>query len=193
MHRVVRGLPTGGQGSKVYVLCAEPKEYQHFRPGIWPGGSGARSRIGDRGDREIVYVPNLYVPFPAPREKFEKKNKVCVRFLASSFGVPWTWYIDPFRASRPKWGRKRPKNGFWPHLKNGGKMARKMRKMARKMENIARKWNFGPFFPFSGPCFPHFSGEAKIHFSAIFVPISARRPEMDLYTTSRGFLAPSSH
>ena len=24
-------------------------------------------RIGDRGDREIVYVPNVYVPFPAPR------------------------------------------------------------------------------------------------------------------------------
>ena len=25
--RVARGLPTSGQGSKVYVLCAEPKEY----------------------------------------------------------------------------------------------------------------------------------------------------------------------
>ena len=23
-------------------------------------------RIGERGDREIVYVPNVYVPFPAP-------------------------------------------------------------------------------------------------------------------------------
>ena len=37
-----RGLPTGGQGSKVYVLCAEPKEHKHFRPGTRPGGSGTR-------------------------------------------------------------------------------------------------------------------------------------------------------
>ena len=28
--RVARGLPTGGQGSKVYVLCAEPKEHNIF-------------------------------------------------------------------------------------------------------------------------------------------------------------------
>ena len=60
------GLPTGGQGSKVYVLCAEPKEHKRFRPGAWPGGIGfPAGRIGDRGDREIVYVPNVYVPFPA--------------------------------------------------------------------------------------------------------------------------------
>ena len=37
--RVARGLPTGGQRSKVYVLCAEPKEHKHFRPGTRPGGS----------------------------------------------------------------------------------------------------------------------------------------------------------
>ena len=37
--RVARDLPTGGQGSKVYVLCAEPKEHKHFRPGTRPGGS----------------------------------------------------------------------------------------------------------------------------------------------------------
>ena len=69
------GLPTGwpgvsrpgGQGSKVYVLCAEPKEYKHFRPGTRPGGFGyPAGRIGDRGDREIVCVPNVYVPFLAP-------------------------------------------------------------------------------------------------------------------------------
>ena len=65
--RVARGLPTGGQGSKVYVLCAETKEHKHFRPGTWPGGFGyPAGRIGDQGDREIVYVPNVYVPFPAP-------------------------------------------------------------------------------------------------------------------------------
>ena len=65
--RVGGGLPTGGQGSKVYVLCAEPKEHKHFRPGTRLGGIGfPAGRIGDRGDRGIVYVPNVYVPFPAP-------------------------------------------------------------------------------------------------------------------------------
>ena len=67
--RVARGLPTGGQGSRVYVLCAELKEHKHFRPGTRPGGFGfPAGRIGDRGDREIVYVPNVYVPFPALKE-----------------------------------------------------------------------------------------------------------------------------
>ena len=61
------GLLTGGQGSKVCVLCAEPKENKCFRPGTRPGGIGfPAGRIGDWGDREIVYVPNVYVPFPAP-------------------------------------------------------------------------------------------------------------------------------
>ena len=72
---MARGLPTGGQGSKVYVLCAEPKEHKHFRPGTRPGGFGyPAGRIGDRSDREIVHVPNVYVPFPAPREKYLSVN-----------------------------------------------------------------------------------------------------------------------
>ena len=55
--RVARALPTSGQGSKVYVLCAEPKEHKHFRPGTPAGKIGyPAGRIGDRGDREIVYV-----------------------------------------------------------------------------------------------------------------------------------------
>ena len=67
--RVARGLLTGGQGSKVYVLCAEPKEHKPFRPGTRPGGSGTRPGGSvPGGDRAIVYVPNVYVPFPAPRE-----------------------------------------------------------------------------------------------------------------------------
>ena len=54
--------------SKVYALCAEPNEHKRFRPGTRPGGIGfpAGYPDGDRGDREIVYVPNVYVPFPAP-------------------------------------------------------------------------------------------------------------------------------
>ena len=31
-------------------------------------------RIGDRGDREIVYVPNVYVPFPAPSYLLSKQG-----------------------------------------------------------------------------------------------------------------------
>ena len=59
---MARGLPTGGQGSKVYVLCAEPKEHKHFRPGTRPGGFGyPAGRIGDRGDQEIVYVPKMFM------------------------------------------------------------------------------------------------------------------------------------
>ena len=50
------------------MLCAEPKEHKRFRPGARPGGIGfPAGRIGDRRDREIVYVPNVYVPFPASR------------------------------------------------------------------------------------------------------------------------------
>ena len=54
------GLPTGCPGSNVYVLCAEPKEH---RPSGYPAG-----RVGDRGYQEMVYVPNVYVPFQAPRK-----------------------------------------------------------------------------------------------------------------------------
>ena len=93
--------------------------------------------------------------------------------------------IDPFRASGPKWGRKWPKNGYWPHLKNGGSMARKMGKMAR---NSIFEPFWAHFFHFPGQ-FSHFPGRfrpicqvrPKSIFSAIFVPISGRRPEMDLY------------
>ena len=58
----------GGEGSNVYVLCAEPKEHKQFRPGTRPGGS-----VTEVTEKlfmyqtlcvcEIVYVPNLYVPF----------------------------------------------------------------------------------------------------------------------------------
>ena len=92
--RVGGGLPTGGQGSKVYVLCAEPKEHKRFRPVTRPGGIGfPAGRIGDRGDREIVYVPNVYVPFPAaniapnfplePPERTWKQPEPCLLLFSS--------------------------------------------------------------------------------------------------------------
>ena len=75
-------------------------------------------------------------------------------------------------------GRKWPKNGFGRHLDNGGAMARTMGKWPEIpfFEPLSRQ-----FFPFSGPFPPHCPGEAKIHFLAIFVLISGRRPAMDLY------------
>ena len=45
--RVGGGLPTGGQGSRVYVLCAEPKEHKRFSFG-YPAG---RNRVPGREDR----------------------------------------------------------------------------------------------------------------------------------------------
>ena len=35
----VRGGGFSRPGSNVYVLCAEPKEHEQFRPGTRPGGS----------------------------------------------------------------------------------------------------------------------------------------------------------
>ena len=89
--RVARGLPTGGQGSKVYVLCAEPKEHKHFRPGTRPGGSGTRpGGSGTRGDQETVYVPNVYVPFLAPssclHQKFAQIPSACFVFILGKRG-----------------------------------------------------------------------------------------------------------
>ena len=47
-----------GQWSNVYVLCAEPKDINISVR--YPAG-----RTGDQGDRDIVYVSNVYVPFLA--------------------------------------------------------------------------------------------------------------------------------
>ena len=86
------GLPTGGQGSKVYVLCVEPKEHKRFRPGARAGG------IGDRGDREIVYVP-----FPAPNVSFH--NNLChllfhVRSFPGGFGKHLIAELPCFNSDR---------------------------------------------------------------------------------------------
>ena len=67
------------------MLCAEPKEHKRFRPSTRPGGIGfPAGRIGDRGDREIVYVPNVYVPFPAP-SKFSTESEFATE-VAQRYG-----------------------------------------------------------------------------------------------------------
>ena len=73
----------------------------------------------------------------------------------------------------PKWGRKWPRNGFWHQLENGPENGKKGPKLAQN--------EISDHFPIFRTIFPQFPSEAKIHFSAIFVPISGRRPEMSLY------------
>ena len=64
--RLARGLPTGGQGSKVDVLCAtaEPKEHKHFRTGTRPGGSGARPGGSVTGVTEKLFMCQMFTCGP---------------------------------------------------------------------------------------------------------------------------------
>ena len=72
------GLPTGwpgvsrpvARGQKFMCCVRNPRSISIFVrvPGREDIGYPA-GRICDRGDREIVYVPNVYVPFPAPKEQ----------------------------------------------------------------------------------------------------------------------------
>ena len=67
-----RGLPTGGQGSKVYVLRAEPKEHKHFR-GYRVGRIGYPARrIGDRVTEKLFMCQmfiSLFRPLMIENEK----------------------------------------------------------------------------------------------------------------------------
>ena len=63
---MARGLPTGGQGSKVYVLCAEAKEHKHFRPGTRPGGSGTRPGGSVTGVTEILFMCQMFMCLVRP-------------------------------------------------------------------------------------------------------------------------------
>ena len=55
------GSRPGGQGSNVYVLCAEPKEHKHFCPGTRPEGSvtGVTKKLIMCQMFITVYVPFL--------------------------------------------------------------------------------------------------------------------------------------
>ena len=73
--RVQGGLPTGWPGvsrpvvrGQKFMCCARnPSNINIFVrvPGQEDWAPG-RIQFGDRGDREIVHVPKVYVPFPAP-------------------------------------------------------------------------------------------------------------------------------
>ena len=90
--RVARGLPTGGQGSKVYVLCAEPKEHKHFRPDTRPGGSGTRPG-------GLVTGKHLLRQNFPPRENWVKRENFPSEgyfSLENSFLFPSRWPVFPW-------------------------------------------------------------------------------------------------
>ena len=139
-----------------------------------------------------VYAKNVYVVFSVPMELVFGKEKdddhdqdplpkdICM--LCKRCPGPHYRCALPRRRERmtmtPRFPQERlAANGG----ENGPENEKNGPENGKNSPKMVRKWNLGPFFSFSGPCFPHFSGEAKIHFSAIFVPISGRRPEMDLY------------
>ena len=78
---MARGLPTGGQGSKVYVLCAEPKEQKHFRPGTRPGGSGTRSGGSTEVTEKLfmcqMFMCQMFMCLFRPLEKPLDSQEIC--------------------------------------------------------------------------------------------------------------------
>ena len=75
LDRVARRLLTGGQGSKVYVLCAEPKENKYFRPGTRPGGSGTRPGGSVTGVTEKLSMCQMFICLFRPLYTAEKATK----------------------------------------------------------------------------------------------------------------------
>ena len=70
------GLPTGVEGSKVYVLCAEPKEHKRFRPVTRPGGIGfPAGRIGDRGVTEKLFMCQMFMCLFRPLERGKSSSE----------------------------------------------------------------------------------------------------------------------
>ena len=99
--RVARGLPTGGQGSKVYVLCAEPKEYKQFRPGTRPGGSGTRPGVPVTGVTEKLFMCQMFMClFSSPKKAHKHKEM-----------GPQNWTSDP----TPKTPLDAPPSKFFMH------------------------------------------------------------------------------
>ena len=81
--RVARGLPTGGQGSKVYVLFAEPKEHQHLGSGARPGGSVT-------GVTEKLFMCQMFMCLFQPLNLYGSMPPICSAvpsFLVSLSGT----------------------------------------------------------------------------------------------------------
>ena len=107
---MARGLPTGGQGSKVYVLCAEPKEHKHFRPGTRPGGWGTRPGGSVTGVTEKSFMCQMFmclisaigntISCDAPYSAIGFRGKLFLRYPPSK---AWLWTAT-VRFYGKKWG-----------------------------------------------------------------------------------------
>ena len=73
---MARGLPTGGQGSKVYVLCAEPKEHKHSRPGTRRRGLGTRPGGSVTGVTEKLFMCPMFIFRPLSEGVARNDTKV---------------------------------------------------------------------------------------------------------------------
>ena len=82
---MARGLLTGGQGSKVYVLCAEPKEHKRFRPGARPGGSGTRPGGSVTGVTEKLFMCQMFMCLFRPLLSNTQPSCLLLSELSSSF------------------------------------------------------------------------------------------------------------
>ena len=92
---MARGLPTGGQCSKVYVLCAEPKEHKHFHPGTRPGGSGTRPGGSVTGVTEKLFLCQMFMCLFRPLDRrgcqaSQKKGLTSGEVRGASRGVRGT-------------------------------------------------------------------------------------------------------
>ena len=156
-----RAPATPAMGGRLSTPWAFKTTTQDVRGDIWP------EELKFLLSRSI----NICLPNPPPQSP-----KACLLLKqvppfpsqSSRFiGILWTWYRS-ISGLRPEMGTKMAETWILASPENGGKMA-------RKMENMARKWFengiSGHFAHFPGHVSPHFSGKAKIHFSAIFIPI----------------------
>ena len=106
---MARGLPTGGQGSKVYVLCVEPKEYKRFRPGTRPGGSGTRPGGSVTGVTEKLFMCQMLMCLFRPLQKPFPGTQITLHKLLLNCVFP----VEPQRPNgkninlHKKWGFRR--------------------------------------------------------------------------------------
>ena len=79
------GLPTGWPGAKRLCDVCGTQGTETLSSGH------PACRIGDQGDREIVYVPNVYVPFLAPRMRHflnQPQNSIISAPKCALHGLP---------------------------------------------------------------------------------------------------------
>ena len=146
------GLPTGwgggvsrpvARGQKFMCCVRNPRNINVF---VRVPGREAAGRIGDRGDRETIYVPNVYVPFPAPIRRKRFSDHYGPTF---SLSTCWADGSLMLRTLRPLQHSKKcpdppicPDDCFWGFQSVGPKLAKNL----SKFETFVWKLSFFNFF-----------------------------------------------